>query len=163
MPVLKKLYFVLIPTLLFVFTIGGMVTYNLASNHAKHMYLDEVQSDVNTALVAAEYEQLGLSLLVKDIGSSLQFLRYIQNPSDYTTLSLLEKRVLRVLNQSHVNQFGQRNIYVVDPKFTLTLSTLRTDPFEGLKIPDNIYEKVFDIYTSLINKNDLSQEGFSYI
>lgn len=91
MPVLKKLYFVLIPTLLFVFTIGGMVIYNLASNHAKHMYLDEVQSDVNTALVAAEYEQLGLSLLVKDIGSSLQFLRYIQNPGDYTTLSLLEK------------------------------------------------------------------------
>lgn len=90
MPVLKKLYFVLIPTLLFVFTIAAMVTYNFASNHAKHMYLDKVQFDVNTALVAAEYEQLGLSLLVKDIGSSLQFLRYIQNPSDYTTLSLLE-------------------------------------------------------------------------
>ncbi|WP_135443735.1 putative bifunctional diguanylate cyclase/phosphodiesterase [Vibrio tasmaniensis] len=163
MPVLKKLYYVLIPTLLFVFAIGGIVTYNLASNHAKHMYLDEVQSDVNTALVAAEYEQLGLSLLVKDIGSSLQFLRYIQNPSDYTTLSLLEKRVLRVLNQSHVNQFGQRNIYIVDPKFQLTLSTLRADPFEGLKIPDNIYEKIFDIYTSLINKNELSHKGFSYI
>lgn len=163
MPVLKKLYFVLIPTLLFVFTIAGMVTYNFASNHAKHMYLDKVQSDVNTALVAAEYEQLGLSLLVKDIGSSLQFLRYIQNPSDYTTLSLLEKRVLRVINQNHVSQFGQRNIYIIDPKFKLTLSTLRADPFEGLKIPDNIYEKIFDIYTSLINKNELSNEGFSYI
>ena len=163
MPLLKKLYFVLIPTLLLVFAIGGVVTYNLASNHTKHLYLDEIQSDVNTALVAAEYEQLGLSLLVKDIGSSLQFLRYIQNPGDYTTLSLLEKRVLRVLNQSHVNQFGQRNIYVVDPKFQLTLSTLRVDPFEGLKIPDNIYEEVFDIYTSLINKNELSHEGFSYI
>ncbi|MCF7493456.1 EAL domain-containing protein [Vibrio sp. L5-1] len=163
MPVLKKLYFVLIPTLLFVFTIAGMVTYNFASNHAKHMYLDKVQSDVNTALVAAEYEQLGLSLLVKDIGSSLQFLRYIQNPGDYTTLSLLEKRVLRVINQNHVSQFGQRNIYIIDPKFKLTLSTLRADPFEGLKIPDNIYEKIFDIYTSLINKNELSNEGFSYI
>ncbi|UPR54664.1 GGDEF domain-containing protein [Vibrio cyclitrophicus] len=163
MPVLKKLYFVLIPTLLFVFTIAAMVTYNFASNHAKHMYLDKVQFDVNTALVAAEYEQLGLSLLVKDIGSSLQFLRYIQNPSDYTTLSLLEKRVLRVINQNHVSQFGQRNIYIIDPKFKLTLSTLRADPFEGLKIPDNIYEKIFDIYTSLINKNELSNEGFSYI
>ncbi|MEZ9337030.1 putative bifunctional diguanylate cyclase/phosphodiesterase [Vibrio splendidus] len=163
MPVLKKLYFVLLPTLLFVFTIAGMVTYNFASNHAKHMYLDNVQSEVNTALVAAEYEQLGLSLLVKDIGSSLQFLRYIQNPGNYTTLSLLEKRVLRVINQNHVNQFGQRNIYVIDPKFNLTLSTLRADPFEGLKIPDNIYEKVFDIYTSLVNKKELSQKGFSYI
>lgn len=90
MPVLKKLYFVLLPTLIFVFLIAGIVTYNFASDHAKHMYLDKVQSDVNTALVAAEYEQLGLSLLVKDLGSSLQFLRYIQNPGDYTNLSLLE-------------------------------------------------------------------------
>ncbi len=163
MPVLKKLYFVLIPALLLIFAVSGFITYNFASNHTKHMYLDEVQSDVNTALVAAEYEQLGLSLLVKDISSSLQFLRYIQNPTDYTTLSLLEKRVLRVLNQSHVNQFGQRNIYIIDPKFKLTLSTLRVDPFEDLKIPDSIYERVFDIYTSLINQTELSQEGFSYI
>ncbi|MDD1827937.1 EAL domain-containing protein [Photobacterium sp. ZSDE20] len=163
MPVLKKLYFVLMPTLLFAFTIVGVITYNFASNHVKHMYLDEVQSDVNTALVAAEYEQLGLSLLVKDIGSSLQFLRYIQNPSDYTTLSLLEKRVLQVLNQNLVNQFGQRNIYIVDPKFNLTLSTLRADPFEGLKIPDNIYERVFDIYTALIKRDELSHQGFSYV
>ncbi|WP_286301108.1 putative bifunctional diguanylate cyclase/phosphodiesterase [Vibrio apostichopi] len=163
MPILKKLYFVLVPTLMFVFTIAGIVTYNFASNHAKHMYLDEVQSDVNTALVAAEYEQLGLSLLVKDIGSSLQFLRYIQTPSDYITLSLLEKRVLRVLNQNHVNQFGQRNVYIIDPKFNLTLSTLRSDPFEGLKIPDTVYERVFDIYASLMNKDELTQEGFSYI
>ncbi|MEZ9189750.1 putative bifunctional diguanylate cyclase/phosphodiesterase [Vibrio sp. 10N.286.52.F8] len=163
MPVLKKLYFVLLPTLTFVLLIAGIVMYNFASNHAKHMYLDKVQSDVNTALVAAEYEQLGLSLLVKDIGSSLQFLRYIQNPGDYTTLSLLEKRVLRVLSQNHVNQFGQRNVYIVDPKFKLTLSTLRADPFEGLKIPDKIYERVFDIYTSLISKKELSYEGFSYI
>ncbi len=57
---LKK-YFVLIPTLIVCVYNWWMVTYNLASNHAKHMYLDEVQSDVNTALVAAEYEQLGLS------------------------------------------------------------------------------------------------------
>lgn len=85
MPILRKLYLVLIPTLLLVATIAGVVTYNFASHHAKRMYLDKVQSDVNTALVAAEYEQLGLSLLVKDIGSSLQFLRYIQTPDDYTT------------------------------------------------------------------------------
>ncbi|MFA0214203.1 diguanylate phosphodiesterase [Vibrio cyclitrophicus] len=163
MPILRKLYLVLIPTLLLVATIAGVVTYNFASHHAKRMYLDKVQSDVNTALVAAEYEQLGLSLLVKDIGSSLQFLRYIQTPDDYTTLSLLEKRVLRVLNQNHVNQFGQRNVYIVDPKFNLTLSTLRADPFERLKIPDNIYEKVFDLYTSLVNKKELSPKGFSYI
>ena len=163
MSVLKKLYFVLIPALLLIFAVTGFITYNFASNHNKHMYLDEIQSDVNTALVAAEYEQLGLSLLVKDISSSLQFLRYIQNPTDYTTLSLLEKRVLRVLNQSDVNQFGQRNIYVIDPNFKLTLSTLRIDPFEDLKIPDSIYERVFDIYTSLIKQMELSQEGFSYV
>ncbi|MCG9640604.1 EAL domain-containing protein [Vibrio sp. Isolate34] len=163
MPVLKKLYFVLIPTLIFVFTIAGLVTYNFASNHVKRMYLDEVQSDVNSALVAAEYEQLGLSLLAKDISSSLQFLRYIQTPSDYTTLSLLEKRVLQALNQSNVNQFGQRNIYIIDPDFNLTLSTLRADPFEGLKIPDTIYERVFDVYTALVNQDELSQQGFSYV
>ncbi len=113
-------------------------------------------------LVAAEYEQLGLSLLVKDISSSLQFLRYIQNPTDYTTLSLLEKEYLRVLNQSHVNQFGQRNIYIDDPKFKLTLSNCSW-PFWRLKDADSIYERVFDIYTSLINQTELSQEGFSYI
>lgn len=163
MPLLKKLYLVLTPALLFVFTVAGVIIYNFASSHTKHMYLDEVQSDVNTALVAAEYEQLGLSLLVRDIGSSLQFLRYIQNPTDYTTLSLLEKRVLRTLNQNQVNQFGQRNIYIIDPKFNLTLSTLRVDPFEDLKIPDHIYERVFDIYTSLVSRSELSQKGFSYI
>lgn len=127
------------------------------------MYLDKVQSSVNTALVAAEYEQLGLSMLTKDIESSLQFLRYIQNPSDYTTLSLLEKRVLQILKQSSVNQFGDRNVYLIDLGFNLKLSTLRTNPFEDLKIPDNIYEKVFDIYTSLIAKNEVSDQGFSYI
>ncbi|NOI84103.1 bifunctional diguanylate cyclase/phosphodiesterase [Vibrio sp. 99K-1] len=163
MPLLKKLYLVLTPALLFAFTVAGIITYNFASNHAKHMYLDEVRADVNAALVAAEYEQLGLSLLVKDISSSLQFLRYIQNPTDYTALSLLEKRVLRVLNQSNVNQFGQRHIYLIDPKFKLTLSTLRVDPFEDLKMPDNIYERVFDIYTSLVNQDELTQKGFSYI
>ncbi|MFA0372913.1 GGDEF-domain containing protein, partial [Vibrio sp. 10N.222.54.F6] len=35
--------------------------------------------------------------------------------------------------------------------------------FERLKIPDNIYEKVFDLYTSLVNKKELSPKGFSYI
>lgn len=163
MPLLKKLYLVLTPALLLVFTLAGVITYNFASNHVKHMYLDKVQSDVNTALVAAEYEQLGLSLLVKDISSSLQFLRYIQNPTDYTALSLLEKRVLRVLNQNHLNRFGQRQVYIIDPKFKLMLSTLRVDPFEELKMPDSIYERVFDIYTSLVNQTELSQEGFSYV
>lgn len=163
MSILNRVYLFLIPALFAVFTLMGIFVFNFGYSHAKHMYLDKVQSSVNTALVAAEYEQLGLSMLTKDIGSSLQFLRYIQNPSDYTTLSLLEKRVLQILKQSSVNQFGDRNVYIIDPRFNLKLSTLRTNPFEDLKIPDNIYEKVFDIYTSLITKNEVSDQGFSYI
>ena len=163
MSILNRVYLFLIPALFAVFTLMGIFVFNFGYSHAKHMYLDKVQSSVNTALVAAEYEQLGLSMLTKDIGSTLQFLRYIQNPSDYTTLSLLEKRVLQILKQSSVNQFGDRNVYLIDPGFNLKLSTLRTNPFEDLKIPDNIYEKVFDIYTSLIAKNEVSDQGFSYI
>ncbi|MEZ9566064.1 putative bifunctional diguanylate cyclase/phosphodiesterase [Vibrio artabrorum] len=163
MPILKKLYLVLLPILLFIFTLAGTVFYHFASNHTKQMYFDKVQSDVNTALVAAEYEQLGLSLLIKDIGSSLPFLRYIQSPRDSTSLPRLEKRVFHILNQPHISQFGQHHIYVVDPKFKLTLSTLKPDPIEGLKIPDSIYEKIFDIYTSLTNNNTLSYQGFSYL
>ncbi|UQA51383.1 bifunctional diguanylate cyclase/phosphodiesterase [Vibrio sp. ED002] len=163
MSILIKLYLILLPTLLFFAMLVGFVTYNLATSHAKHMYLDKVEFDVNTALVAAEYEQLGLSLLSKEVGSSMHFLRYIQNSDDYTTFSLLEKRILRLLNQSDVNQFGQRNIYVIDPHFELTLSTLRSDPFEPLKMPDKVYDKVFDIYTSLLNKEKYFSEGFSYI
>ena len=125
MPLLKKLYLVLTPALLFAFTVAGIITYNFASNHAKHMYLDEVRADVNAALVAAEYEQLGLSLLVKDISSSLQFLRYIQNPTDYTALSLLEKRVLRTLKPEVMLINSVSDIFIIiDPKFKLTLSTL---------------------------------------
>ena len=163
MPILKKMYLIMIPLLLLIFSVVGFFTYNLVSNHAKHMYLDRVQSDVNTALVAAEYEQIGLSLLVKNISSSLQFLRYIQTPTDDTALTLLEKLILRTLNQSDVSQFGQRHIYVIAPQFELTLSTLRTTPFKDLKIPDRIYERVFDMYISLINQAEQRIEGFSYI
>lgn len=80
MTLLKKLYFVLGPALLFVFTLVGFMVYNFALNYSKHIYIDKVQSEVNTALVAAEYEQLALSLLVKDISSSLQFLALHSNP-----------------------------------------------------------------------------------
>ena len=163
MSILSKLYLILLPVFLTFSMIVGFITYNLATSHAKHMYLDKVVFDVNTALVAAEYEQLGLSLLSKEIGSSMYFLRYIQNPTDYTTFSLLEKRILRILKQSNVNQFGQRNTYIINPDFQLTLSTLRSDPFEPLKIPDKIYDKVFDIYTAMLSKGNYFKEGFSYI
>lgn len=163
MSILSKLYLILLPVFLTFSMIVGFITYNLATSHAKHMYLDKVEFDVNTALVAAEYEQLGLSLLSKEIGSSMYFLRYIQNPTDYTTFSLLEKRILRILKQSNVNQFGQRNTYIINPDFKLTLSTLRSDPFEPLKIPDKIYDKVFDIYTAMLSKGNYFKEGFSYI
>ncbi|MCE7730939.1 putative bifunctional diguanylate cyclase/phosphodiesterase [Vibrio campbellii] len=163
MSILSKLYLILLPVFLTFSMIVGFITYNLATSHAKHMYLDKVEFDVNTALVAAEYEQLGLSLLSKEIGSSMYFLRYIQNPTDYTTFSLLEKRILRILKQSNVNQFGQRNTYIINPDFKLTLSTLRSDPFEPLKIPDKIYDKVFDIYTAMLSKGNYFNEGFSYI
>ncbi|AUI85977.1 GGDEF-domain containing protein [Vibrio azureus] len=163
MSILQKLHLTLLPCLIVFLSTIGILGYNAAKEYSNRTYLNTIKAEVNSALIAAEYEQLGLLLSVKDIAASSSFLRYIQNPKEFTNLASLERRILTNLERNNINQYGERHFYLVDPQFNLIFSTFRQTPFEDLNLPDKVFQSVFDIHTKILNQDPFSEKGLSYI
>ncbi|GEM75398.1 bifunctional diguanylate cyclase/phosphodiesterase [Vibrio sagamiensis] len=162
MSILKKIYLTLTPALIAFFLLLGFIGYKVSKEYTDNTYLSAAQSEVNSALIAAEYEQLGLVLLVKNIAASSTFLHYIQEPNIKNLVSL-ENDILTKLESNKSNQYGIHDIYLVDQQFNLVLSTLRKTPFEKVTIPDKVYEAAFDIHTKILSKQFFSEKGLSYL
>lgn len=162
MRLLRRLDIVLIPVMTLVATIAGTGLYFLQLDEHKALEQEKWVTKVKNALSAGEFERNGIEALGHEIAGSAQFISHIQDTSDFARRSFLESHINYVLNQDRVTQLGKVDIYSLDSLFTLTATSMKSDPFVASTLSEDIYQTVFDVYILVSLGEEFCNTGYAY-
>lgn len=162
MTLLRRLDLVLIPVLVMVASLAGIALYFWQLSEFKALEKEKWVAKVENAFDAADFERNGIEALGHEISGSAQFINHIQAPGDYALRSFLESHVNYVLNLDRVTQLGGVEVFVLDPLFNLTATSLKADPFSASSLAEDIYQTVFDAYIFVSLGEEFRKTGYTY-
>lgn len=162
MRLLRRLDVVLIPVMTLVASIAGTGLFFVQLDEHKAVEQEKWVTKVENALNAGKFERNGIEALGHEIAGSAQFINHIQDTGDFARRSFLESHINYVLKQDRVTQLGNVDIYSLDSMFTLTATSMKTDPFVASALSDDIYQTVFDAYILVSLGEEFCTTGYTY-
>ncbi len=163
MSLLKRLYSVLLPLTIVLFLVAGVAVYWVQFSHFRTLQLEKWCEKVATALEANTFEQHAISALLYETASSAQFGRYIQDPTRTSAGLFLQNYVNDLIRTERVKDLGDLEFYLFDPEFNLTISTFNQDPFDDLRMPDEVYTRAYTAFVRIKNGDDFTQLERTYM
>jgi diguanylate cyclase (GGDEF)-like protein len=162
MSLVKRLYSALVPLILALFVVAGIGVYLVQFSHFSALQLEKWCEKVATTLEANIFEQRAISAILHETASSAQFGRYLQEPERSSAQSYLQKYANDLVRSSRVSELGDINLYILDSEFNLTISTFSRDPFEDLKIPDEVYSLAYSSFITIKSGQEFIHADRSY-